>query len=112
MVSLARAGDCRLESCDLFAAGVEDGKVVGVFLRKGGQVFDRGAVLAAHRPQRKQALFAALKFVRIERAFLERLLDRSRRALDRLDRLVQRLHARLDESRRLRHPALQPPRNG
>ncbi len=46
--------------------------------------------------------------MRIELAGLDRVLDCPGRALQRLDRLVQSLDAGLDQSRRLRHAALQP----
>ena len=101
-----------LEPGDLAAAGLERGQIVGVFLRERRQALDRRGVFAAHRPQREQPLLAALELVRIEFAGLDRLLDRAGRALERLDRLVQSLDAGLDQSRRLRHPALQPARDG
>src|SRR5208282_2750444 len=107
MVGRARAADCCFEPSDLLAAGVESVETVGVFLRERRQVFDRGAVLAPHSPEREQALLAALQLTRIERAGLERLLDCAPSAFDRLDCLVQRFHARLNESRRLRHAMMQ-----
>ena len=69
-------------------------------------------MLAAHRPEREQALLATLELVGIEGARLERVLDLARGALDRVDRFIQRLHARLKQRRRLRQAALQPAREG
>ena len=69
-------------------------------------------MLAAHRPQREQALLATLELLGIEGAGLERVLDLAGCALDRIDRLVQRLDARLEQRRRLRQAALQPAREG
>ena len=43
-----------------------------------------------------------LEFVRVGGARLERLLDLARGALDRVDRFIQRLHARLEQRRRVR----------
>ena len=69
-------------------------------------------MLAAHRPEREQALLATLELVRIEGARLERVLDLARGPLDRVDRFIQRLHARLEQRRRLRQAALQSAREG
>ena len=66
-------------------------------------------MLAAHRPERKQALLATLEFVGIESARLERILDLAGRALDGVDRFVERLHAWFKQRRGLGHAALQPP---
>ena len=99
-----------LEAADLAAAKRERGKVVGVFLREGGQAVDRNVVLAAHRPEREQALLAALELMGIGGARRERALDLRRSALDGVDRFVQRPDARLDELRRVGHAALQAAR--
>ena len=67
-------------------------------------------MLAAHRPEREQALLATLELLWIESAGLERLLDLASGALERVDRLIQRFHARLEQPRRLRQAALQSAR--
>ena len=69
-------------------------------------------MLAAHRPQREQALLATLELLGIEGAGFERVLDLAGGALDGVDRLVQRLHARLDQRGRLGQAALQAAREG
>ena len=69
-------------------------------------------MLAAHRPQRKQALLAAFELLRIEGAGADRVLDRAIGALEGFDRFVERLHARLDQPGRLGQAAQQPARDG
>ena len=111
-VGRLRFGARLLQARDLVTASVERGEIVAIFLCERRQAVDRRRIFAAHGAQREQPLLAAFEFVRVDGAGLDRLLDRAGRVLQGLDRLVQRLHAGLDQLRRLRHAPLQAARDG
>ena len=98
-----------LERGELLGAGVDQRQVGGMARGQRIEAVDRHVVLARRGTQREQPLLDALELARIVVGGRERRLEMRARLVERGERGVERLHRRLDQRRRMRGAALEPP---
>ena len=102
----------RFQLLQSFSTGVDQCDIGGVFGGERSEIIHRRRIFARGSAQREQALFDALELERIEIGGGKRGREMLVRLLQRIDRNIDRLHGRLDQSRRTRRAALQPPHRG
>ncbi len=110
------AGDGRLrlllQRREPLGAGIDQRQVAFVAARQRRELVDRYIIFAAGRAQREQPLLDAFELGRIEVGHAQRMFEMRARLIQRGQRRVDGFDHRLDQRRRLRRAALQPPHRG
>ena len=101
-----------LELCQLLGAGIDQREFGIVTLRQRGEIIDRHIVFAPGGAQREQAFLDALELLRIVIGDPQGMFEMLPRVFECIERRIDRLHHRLDQSRHLRGAALEAAHGG